>query len=683
MRGPWLLCGVLCVLLCALSWGEIPTVISYQGKVTDASGNPVADNTYTMRFRIYDDVTGGSVLWDSGAHSVSVTGGIFSVLLGESPQPAIPLDFSQNYWLLVTFNGVNQTPRQRLASAGYAYMASGLVPGTTVHGHIVEGYASSLTVINEASNADAAALYAFANAGAGYTHGVYAANNSPSGNGLFARSTSGTGLTKGVYAQVLSDEGTAIHGQAPSTSGSTVGVHGEVSSPDGIAIRGIASATTGAALGVLGNNASPNGDGVRGVSTSASGQCWGVLGISESTDGRGVVGWAPGTSGDTYGVAGESSSSLGRGVWGLASSGNGWTYGVYGQTSSSEGDGVHGSATATEGLAYGGYFETESDGGIGVYGDASALSGTTYGMYGQSASPSGTGVCGVTTQARDLSVGVSGETQSSHGIGVLGFASAYPGSTACGVQGSTNSWIGAGVVGYNSNYSASNAIGVEGGCAAPGGRGVQGYGGSTSGTAYGLYGIAGFPSGSSRVGVYYSGGLAGTGTKSCVVKTSKGPTMYYCQESPECWFEDFGDGRLSIGRAHIELDPVFLETVTISEVHPMRVFVELGGDCEGVYVERRLTGFDVKELRGGRSDVPFTYRVVAKRRDFESDRLTVCEAARTDPFLYPEYEENVRRRFLEGITRAEDHERRSDETRLLLKRGAVPDMSRIAVLRPD
>ncbi|MBN1426010.1 hypothetical protein JXA88_15785, partial [Candidatus Fermentibacteria bacterium] len=78
---------VVLVVLASVAQSEIPTVMSYQGKVTDASGNPIADDTYTMRFRIYDVLSAGTQLWDSGDCSVAVAGGVFSVLLGESPQP--------------------------------------------------------------------------------------------------------------------------------------------------------------------------------------------------------------------------------------------------------------------------------------------------------------------------------------------------------------------------------------------------------------------------------------------------------------------------------------------------------------------------------------------------------------------------------------------------------------------
>jgi hypothetical protein len=100
--------------------------------------------------------------------------------------------------------------------------------------------------------------------------------------------------------------------------------------------------------------------------------------------------------------------------------------------------------------------------------------------------------------------------------------------------------------------------------------------------------------------------------------------------------EDFGEARLHSGRARIELDPLFLEAVTVDDRHPLKVFVELGGDCAGVYVSKGTTGFDVVELGGGLSSVPFDYRVVARRRGFEDSRLERCEAAVNDPWLYPD-----------------------------------------------
>jgi len=137
-------------------------------------------------------------------------------------------------------------------------------------------------------------------------------------------------------------------------------------------------------------------------------------------------------------------------------------------------------------------------------------------------------------------------------------------------------------------------------------------------------------------GVYSDGDFACSGSKAALVRTSKGPTEMYTIESPEIWFEDFGSGRLVNGKCHIELDPLFLETVTIDADNPMKVFVQLKDDCKGVYVRTGDTGFDVIELQGGTSNARFDYRVVAKRKGYETRRMRVVECGYVDRTLYPD-----------------------------------------------
>ena len=77
------LVGVLLLLLVASSASAgpgVPPVMSYQGELRDADGNPV-DGTYTMTFTIYDAATDGNALW-SETQEVEVRGGLFSVMLG-------------------------------------------------------------------------------------------------------------------------------------------------------------------------------------------------------------------------------------------------------------------------------------------------------------------------------------------------------------------------------------------------------------------------------------------------------------------------------------------------------------------------------------------------------------------------------------------------------------------------
>jgi hypothetical protein len=112
-----------------------------------------------------------------------------------------------------------------------------------------------------------------------------------------------------------------------------------------------------------------------------------------------------------------------------------------------------------------------------------------------------------------------------------------------------------------------------------------------------------------------------SGSKSAVISTRDyGRRAVYCTESPEVWFEDFGSSRLVNGRAHIELDPVFRQTVTINSQNPMKVFVTpTDGSAIALGVTKGLTGFDVVGPAG--SNASFDWRIVAKRAGYETHRL--------------------------------------------------------------
>jgi hypothetical protein len=94
----------------------------------------------------------------------------------------------------------------------------------------------------------------------------------------------------------------------------------------------------------------------------------------------------------------------------------------------------------------------------------------------------------------------------------------------------------------------------------------------------------------------------------------------YGMASPENWFEDFGTGQLSGGSAQIALDPGFAATINASGTY--HAFLTPRGECEGLYVGATAPGgFEVRELHHGTSNISFDYRIVAKRRGYESVRL--------------------------------------------------------------
>ncbi len=95
----------------------------------------------------------------------------------------------------------------------------------------------------------------------------------------------------------------------------------------------------------------------------------------------------------------------------------------------------------------------------------------------------------------------------------------------------------------------------------------------------------------------------------------------YAMQSPENWMEDFGSGKLSNGSTTVAIDPAFAETAnTAADYH---VFLTPRGDSKGLYVANvTATGFEVRESGGGTTSMGFDYRIVAKRRGYEEQRLT-------------------------------------------------------------
>jgi hypothetical protein len=104
------------VVLCN---AQVPQLINYQGKLKDATGNPV-DGTVEMQFSMYDAETGGTGLW-AETQTVQVTDGLFNVLLGSvTPIPYSVFSGAEIYLELKVGSDPAMTPRQQLVSVGYA-----------------------------------------------------------------------------------------------------------------------------------------------------------------------------------------------------------------------------------------------------------------------------------------------------------------------------------------------------------------------------------------------------------------------------------------------------------------------------------------------------------------------------------------------------------------------------------
>jgi hypothetical protein len=142
---------MMLILGATLVSGDVPTVITYQGLLTDDAGIPL-NGDYSLTLTIYDAETGGHDLWSETQTAVSVNGGLFRVFLG-SVNP-ITLCFDIPYWVEVQVGSESpQSPRIRLTPAPYSFMAMDIVPDAVTSSRIMDGEVKTADIENNAVTA--------------------------------------------------------------------------------------------------------------------------------------------------------------------------------------------------------------------------------------------------------------------------------------------------------------------------------------------------------------------------------------------------------------------------------------------------------------------------------------------------------------------------------------------------
>ena len=125
-----MLCGIATLV------SAVPSVISYQGHVTNSVGDPVSNGLYSFTFSIYDLPTGGIQSWSETQTNVEVTNGNFSVLLGVV-NPITDSAFPANdAYLEIIFQSETITPRSRLSSVPFSHSVYSInnAKGGTIYG---------------------------------------------------------------------------------------------------------------------------------------------------------------------------------------------------------------------------------------------------------------------------------------------------------------------------------------------------------------------------------------------------------------------------------------------------------------------------------------------------------------------------------------------------------------------
>lgn len=115
---PTLLIVLLFALLGELSAQVSTPRIRIQGTLKDAAGVALPNGTQPITFKLFNVSGGGTALWEETAQ-VSITGGIYSHLLG-SVQPLDPVIFAQTLYVGRFMNGKELLPRSVLSASPYA-----------------------------------------------------------------------------------------------------------------------------------------------------------------------------------------------------------------------------------------------------------------------------------------------------------------------------------------------------------------------------------------------------------------------------------------------------------------------------------------------------------------------------------------------------------------------------------
>ncbi len=178
------------------------------------------------------------------------------------------------------------------------------------------------------------------------------------------------------------------------------------------------------------------------------------------------------------------------------------------------------------------------------------------------------------------------------------------------VLGVSTSNSGYGLAGWNNKYG----IGV--GAWSYGGNLIEAYDGN-------------FPSGVLRFWVDQAGNVHydGSMVPYVAIPSPTGGTPSYVSlyglAAAEAWYEDLGSSSLVSGKAKVSIDPLFAQTVNLTEDYQVQVTATCNEPVLLYVSEKTTTYFTVQGVRldGKPSNCAFDYRISAKAVDYETVRL--------------------------------------------------------------
>lgn len=137
---------ILPLCFCISLSAQIPRLISYQGLLTDGSGQAVVDGNYAIEVKIFDAASAGTELW-SESHAVNTSNGIFNIVLGSNTN--LDLSFDAPYFVSTSVDGEELLPRIALTASPYALntvkktrsvtVTPGMISDANIFGNVSRG----------------------------------------------------------------------------------------------------------------------------------------------------------------------------------------------------------------------------------------------------------------------------------------------------------------------------------------------------------------------------------------------------------------------------------------------------------------------------------------------------------------------------------------------------------------